>query len=145
MRNNHINSNIYYETIQFRFGCEIVNNFKMSIKFYSSFFPLSLLFVPSINTNDIELDCYITEEHYADKACVCTHKMCIINVELTEEPNTRIVFTNANEENITSVLFTLSRIPVFPKEVFDQFPYLVHLHLEYSYLLEIGKGSFIDA
>lgn len=112
---------------------------------YQSFFTLLLLNAPFANTKDLEVTCYNMEEEYVGQTCFAVDKMCVVDIVTAKDPNTNLLFTNANEENFTSLSFVQSHVAVLPKEVFDQFPFLTHLQLQSTALTEIKINSFAKA
>lgn len=98
------------------------------------------------NTNKIQLECDVSETHTTKNSCSFSTITCIIeefrDVWLT---HVQLSFTNARDENFTSMVFQNSYMPIFPKEIFSQFSGLESLDMSNIGMTIIWGRSFVNA
>uniref|UniRef100_A0A336LND7 CSON009031 protein n=1 Tax=Culicoides sonorensis TaxID=179676 RepID=A0A336LND7_CULSO len=106
---------------------------------------LSSSIIMTSSAIELDIECDISESHHASQSCSFVSKECTINELSIKNEDTRIVFTNAQEENITSISFHSSHIPTFPKEIFDQFRNVTYVDITVAMMSKIGNNTFEQA
>lgn len=97
-------------------------------------------------TNEILLECDVSESHFTKNSCSFTTTTCIIEEFRDVWLNhVKLSFTNARDENFTSMVFQNSYMPILPKEIFDQFPRLESLDMSNIGMSIIRGRSFVNA
>ncbi|XP_063704987.1 leucine-rich repeat-containing protein 15-like [Culicoides brevitarsis] len=104
-------------------------------------------FFTGCGTNEILLDCDVSETHTTKNSCSFTTTTCIIEEfrDVWQNQNVKLSFTNAREENFTSLVFQNSFVSTLPKEIFDQFPHLESLDMSNTGLTQIRGRTFVNA
>uniref|UniRef100_A0A336M7N8 CSON013327 protein n=1 Tax=Culicoides sonorensis TaxID=179676 RepID=A0A336M7N8_CULSO len=107
---------------------------------------IQYLIIKSVNTKEIELECDISESHFTKNSCSFTTTTCIIE-QFRDfwDDNIKLIFTNSRDENFTSIVFQNCYIPIFPKELFEQFSNLESIDLSSAGITRIKEGkTFIN-
>lgn len=91
------------------------------------------------------VDCDISFVHKYDKSCSFIETTCTINALHGIDNDTRLVFTNAKDQNFTEVIFDNSNFPTLSKDIAEQFSLMRHLDISYGRLKTINDFAFQEA